>query len=55
VVRGHPRAVLDGALVHGFARGEDATSEIHDRPDLQSAQVLGAGGKLQADRLELRH
>src|ERR1700738_257925 len=55
LVRGHPRAVLDGALVHAFACGEDATSEIHDRPDLQSAQVLGADRKLQADRLEPGH
>src|ERR1700730_2500272 len=51
----HPRAVLDGALVHAFAGGEDAASEIDHGADLQSAQVVGARRKIKADRLELGH
>jgi len=37
----HAGAVLDGALVDAFARGEDAAAEIGDRADLKLAQIVG--------------
>src|SRR5262245_4595631 len=52
---GHSRALLDRALIHAFARREDAAGEIGDRADFQAAQILGPRRKTKLNRLERGH
>src|SRR5262249_10886045 len=53
--RRHAETVANGALVDAFARGKEAPAQISNRTDLQSAQVRGAGRKLEMNGLKVGH
>ena len=45
----HTKSVLDRALIHAFARGEDAPIEIDDGSELERGKVGGCSGQAEAD------
>jgi len=51
----HVRTLLDGALVHTFARRVDAAREVDHVADLDPRQILARRRQIELDGFQLGH